>query len=104
MSTQDIWDFMLLDSYGDIKPMARQHLPSYSELGAYPVTYITDGGNELCADCATRALYLLDDEFDPPAAYGPYYEGPVIHCDDCNCEIESAYGDPWADDPGTEEP
>ena len=92
--TTAIWQFMLLDNYGDLKPLNRQHLPFYSELGSYPILYLTKGGSDLCADCATKALYQLAEEFDPPIAHAPYYEGPPINCDDCNREIESAYGDP----------
>jgi len=96
--TLDIWRFMLLDQWEDLKPMERQHLPFYSEWGSYPIIYLTKRDNVLCADCATKALYQLDDEFDPPVAYDAYYEGPTDRCDDCNREIESAYGDPDAPD------
>ncbi|HZZ17161.1 MAG TPA: hypothetical protein VFE08_14500 [Candidatus Sulfotelmatobacter sp.] len=92
--TQDLWNYMVLDEFGYIKPLNRQHLPFFSEMGAYTIVYLTEQGNELCADCATRALYLLDDESDPPIASGTYDEGPVIQCDDCNRDIESSYGDP----------
>lgn len=99
--TLEIWRFMLLDAYGSeypddfyLKPMNRQHLPFYSEWGCYPITYLTKQGNELCADCATKSLYLLDDEFDPPVNYDTYDEGPPIQCNDCGRMIESAYGDP----------
>lgn len=94
--TLDVWHYMLLDSYGGLKPLGRQHLPFYSEWGSYPIIYLTKQGNTLCADCATKALYLLDDEFDPPVAYGTHDEGPSEYCDDCGREIESAYGDPDA--------
>jgi hypothetical protein len=88
---------MLLDEFGDLKPLNRQHLPFYSEWGSYPIIYLTRENNTLCADCATRSLYLLDDEYDPPVAYGVYWEGPTDQCDDCNRDIESAYGDPDED-------
>lgn len=94
MSVKDVWEFMVTDNYGDLKPLNRQHLPFLSEWGGYTMTYLTEQGNELCAECATRSLYLLDEESDPVIAYGTYDEGPVIRCDDCNREIESSYGDP----------
>lgn len=92
--TIELWRYMLLDEYGDLKPLNRQHLPQYTPYGAYTILYLTKDNEVLCADCATKALYLLDDEFDPPVAYGPFDEGAPEHCADCNKEIESSYGDP----------
>lgn len=97
MSTAEIWNYMLTDEYGDLKPLNRQHLPAYAWPGGYPILYLTAGGCDLCADCATKALYLLDDEPDPPVACDVYWEGPPLNCDDCGREVQSAYGDP--DDP-----
>jgi len=101
VGTKALWEMMLLDSYGPnpdtdryLKPLNQQHLPNYSAWGCYPVIYLTDGGSILCGECATRALYQLEDEFDPPVAADVYWEGPATNCDDCNRVIESAYGDP----------
>lgn len=62
--------------------------------GGYPVIYIDGDGCTLCADCANK-----DDEYSSPTvAADVYYEGPTIQCDGCNCDIESAYGDPEAEE------
>jgi len=92
--TLTVWRFMLLDCHGNLKPLNEQHLPFYSEWGAYPIIYLTKDNSVLCADCATRSLYRLAEEFDPVTDCGPYYEGTPEYCDDCNRIIESAYGNP----------
>jgi len=72
-------------------------LPAYAWPGGYPLVY-TGGQNEfLCAACAQRALDNPDgwDEWLPDD-YFIHYEGPPIFCSECNAEIESAYGDPYA--------
>lgn len=66
----------------------------YAWPGGYAVEYITPGGDVLCADCARREV--LENRGSVDSAI--YYEGPVEYCADCNAEIESAYGDPDADD------
>lgn len=67
-------------------------LPAYAWFGKYPIFYLDKGGNVMCADCATQSLRYDDDM---SACDGDvYWEGAPIHCEDCNCEIESVYGDP----------
>lgn len=77
-------------------------LPAFTDLGGYPVWYITEHGDCLCADCAT----LMTDYDpipnsawdDPIAAVDVYWEGATYYCDSCGKPIESAYGDPWAEE------
>lgn len=77
-------------------------LPAFTFPGAYPLRYITERGDELCADCAT----LMTDYDplpncawdDPIAAVDVYWEGPNSYCDSCGKPIASAYGDPWAEE------
>jgi hypothetical protein len=70
-------------------------LIAYAWPGGYPVVYIDKEGNDLCPNCANT---LRHDEYSPPIAGDVYWEGPVIHCEECNREIESAYGDPDAEE------
>lgn len=78
------------------------HLPSQAE--GYPLVYYTGDGSPLCADCATAEL---DEERGYRGRGGDlefvdtYWEGPTLFCENCNAELESAYGDP--DEPEGEE-
>jgi len=89
-----VLNLAIRDDYGYPKPLIE--LPAYTWPGGYPLIYLTRGGDTLCADCATKDIraWMYGESDDPPIAFGPYYEGPVIQCDDCNRDIESAYGDP----------
>jgi hypothetical protein len=67
--------------------------------GGYTLEYVTACGDVLCADCATKAMRSERICREPrngflPIAYGTYDEGPTVNCADCNCMIESSYGDP----------
>lgn len=64
--------------------------------GAYPILYVTKSSEVLCAECALKALRNDDD--DPPVAYAIYEEGEPETCVSCGECIESAYGDPDAED------
>jgi hypothetical protein len=65
---------------------------AYAFPGGYPVVYLDRDNCHLCADCATESQ---SDEFDGSKAVGVFthYEGPVISCNECSTDIESAYGD-----------
>lgn len=66
-----------------------QPLPAFTSFGCYPIAYFTKRGDTLCAKCATE-----DDngDDDPVTLADVYWEGEPIQCDDCGCDIESAYG------------
>ena len=68
-------------------------LPAWAWPGGYPIIYFDGDNSTLCANCATQSADD-DDEVTQfkPVAYDVYYEGPTIFCDQCNVEIESAYG------------
>lgn len=75
--------------------------PAYAWPGGYPIIYIANDGETVCADCMndpSNADWAFDkDSHDRVVGWDIYYEGPPEHCVNCNAEIESAYGDP--DDP-----
>lgn len=63
-------------------------LPAHAWPGCYPLAYLTESGLTVCATCANG------DTSDPVTAQFVRWEGPVDWCDDCGCDMESAYGDP----------
>lgn len=77
---------------------------TYAFPGGYPIYYLCRDGGILCPDCVNANLELIrvaKEENDPQwdvIALDVYYEGPVMFCDNCNAEIESAYGDPYEED------
>lgn len=87
---------VLLDCDDQGKP---GELPAFAWPGAYTMFYVTPEGDELCAECATRALksYLAGDEYtregevpDGYGAYGATNDYPVDYdarCDNCNAMI-----------------
>jgi len=74
-------------------------LVSYAWPGGYPVYYLDRDNCCLCPDCAR----ICDgDEHKGQCTetteFGVHYEGEPITCEECNREIESAYGVPDGDD------
>ena len=65
----------------------------FTDLGCYPMFYLTKGNDVLCAECAD-ASEADPDEYDPIEAADVHWEGPPLGCDNCSNEIESAYGNP----------
>lgn len=86
-------------------------LDRYTSLGSYPLIYIATKHNYgsprtgvLCCECATRAKHraLLPDTYPEERETiqaDIHYEGPPEQCEECNVEIESAYGDPANENP-----
>ena len=66
-------------------------LASCTQLGGYPLIYITECNNVLCAACTTKLI-------DEVANVDVYQEGDPLYCEVCNAEIESAYGNPDEDE------
>lgn len=78
--------------------------------GGYPFLYRTRNGNLLCPECRNGGNGSLSMTADPDypddhqwyvnGANGAlaHWEGPPIHCDHCNKAVESAYGDPDAEE------
>jgi len=64
-------------------------LRKYTDLGCYPLLYVTKSNQCLCADCATNN----DEDYDPIVAVDANWENPLLFCDDCNNRIESAYAE-----------
>ena len=63
-------------------------LPNFAEPGGYPIIYVDEESCVLCADCASKENAYSTEVI----AYDILWEGWPVHCEDCNKEIESAYG------------
>jgi hypothetical protein len=108
------------DRFGSIWPWHKwPRLDAFAWPGGYPIEYRDGHGCVICPDCATNALYesrrvaLLEalgfevdnfvDDRDVPVDYDIYYEGPTQYCEECNAEIESAYGNPDEEEGGSDD-
>lgn len=58
-------------------------LRAFTDVGCYPLFYLTRENDVLCASCA-------NDEGDIVACDANYESR--MYCDECSAEIESAYG------------
>ena len=75
----------------------------YASPGGYPVYVVMADGELLSRDCARREYKLIADntvhntQADWVAAGAMIlWEGTDSYCAHCNCELESAYGEPEA--------
>jgi hypothetical protein len=74
------------------------NLPAFTSVGCYTLVYLCEDGGCLCAECAaSEDAKEQDDKQWNVTACDVYWEGPPMQCDHCNAEIESAYGDPDAE-------
>lgn len=95
MNTQALEILLNCDDQG--KP---GELPAFAWPGGYTMFYVTENGDELCADCAAAELRLWqnNESDDPPAnagAYGATDDYPTydVWCDNCGkviCEAAEA--------------
>jgi hypothetical protein len=72
---------------------------SFTSIGGYPLIYFTADNACLCAACAngdngSEASETHEDNQWRLVVTEVYWEGPVMQCDHCDADIESAYGDP----------
>jgi hypothetical protein len=77
------------------------NLPAYAWPGGYPLVYLADDGETLCAECVnTQEPIHFDGDADGwrVEGYDVFYEGPDDQCAHCYKSIPSAYGDPDATD------
>lgn len=72
-------------------------LPAFAWPGGYPIYYLDKSCSVMCADCATKALDSEYGDGFAPVASDIHWEGDSLICEDCNKEIESAYGNPDQD-------
>lgn len=67
-----------------------------TDLGGYPLYYITADCGVLCPKCANENFERTTDKDDPQwfiVDVAVNWEDEELICDNCNEHIESAYGD-----------
>ena len=87
-------------------------VPTYAWPGGYPVFYLDRYNSILCPRCAEImiASWIKQEESETPDPHGYviydyevpvvsdiHWEGESLWCENCNAEIESAYGVPDQD-------
>lgn len=60
-------------------------LPALTSIGLYPIVYVRNGHEALCSECASKEKKIPESFI--------HWEGSSHYCEDCNQEIESAYGE-----------
>lgn len=82
-------------------------LPAFAWPGGYPICYYASDGGIFCPDCANgkngSECRLSDGPDDCQDGWlvafsDIHWEGPPEICCHCGAEIESAYGDPDAEE------
>ena len=66
--------------------MINGELPSHSNVGGYPIFYITETDKVLCPYCANKTLKAKDESI---VRYSVNWDGDIF-CE-CGSQIESAY-------------
>jgi hypothetical protein len=73
-------------------------LPKYAWPGGYPLFYLCRDNSVICADCANKLDQNPPQEpimaWEVLEACDVHWEGEPMICEECNSEIESAYGNP----------
>jgi hypothetical protein len=89
----------------DVKHAARH---KYAWPGGYPLLLVMSEGEVLCTDCARSEFRAIASATISRSRDGwrcegvqIHWEGPPHSCAHCNAQIESAYGDPDADEAET---
>lgn len=73
-----------------------QPVPELAFPGLYPIYYVTQDGGILCPKCVNANLGLCADSSDSQwyvIASDINYDNDGMQCDNCGCQIESAYGE-----------
>ena len=71
-------------------------LPSYSWPGGYTLYYFCEDNSIVCPKCANK-LFSAAKEWDfvwpseKVIGAETHWEGPDLHCEECNATIESSY-------------
>jgi hypothetical protein len=67
----------------------------YTSLGCYSLVYLCADGGIVCADCANSPDYseTHEDKQWRLVQSEIYWEGAPMHCEGCDAEIESSYGE-----------
>lgn len=69
----------------------------FTDIGGYPLYYVTNAGGVLCPVCA--GAEESPDNDDPVVASDANWEDPSLYCDGCSKRIESAYAEDESETP-----
>lgn len=81
---------------GDAILFCGEKVRQYSDVGGYPLFYVTANSEALCADCVQAELPQCQDPNEPSwfvVAHAVNWEDPDLCCDHCGDRIESAYAE-----------
>ncbi len=76
--------------------------PSYAWPGGYPLVYTCRDGGTLCPACVNAESEVVLGSHKHESGDNPdwnvvscdvHWEGDPLVCDNCNCSVDSAYGD-----------
>jgi len=70
---------------------------AHTSLGGYPLGYLTEENDVLCAGCVERMANANDNTL---LTQFVMWEGPDHYCADCSTVMPTAYGDPDANEEG----
>lgn len=93
----------------EIKEAVRAH---YAFPGGYEMHLVMNDGESMCMKCARkewRSIYretkhwIGGDRQWQTIGADVYWEGPPMECCHCGEPLESAYGDPWAEEEQADE-
>jgi hypothetical protein len=78
-----------------LRPLVRADgtLRAYTEIGCYPIFYVSVDNDCLCPTCASKASETLMRDSDRVVACDVNWEDPDLLCDACETRIESAYAE-----------
>ena len=76
-------------------PADAESVETYSEIGCYPMFYVTKSNDVICPDCVNKNISSFKDEEDINyiVARDANWEDPELYCDECSEKIPSAYAD-----------
>jgi hypothetical protein len=91
-------DFMAKKSVIELKNEKGEY-PAYAWPGGYPIMYVCNDGGVLCPTCMNAEREQIEASIAENANDGwnviasdINYEDPNLFCDNCNKQIECAYG------------
>ena len=76
-------------------PADAESVETFTEIGCYPLFYVTKTNDVLCPSCVNKNISSCKDEEDINfiVARDTNWEDPMLYCDDCSEKIPSAYLD-----------
>ena len=76
-------------------PTDADSVNTFSEIGCYPLFYVTKSNDVICPSCVNSNISSCKDKEDINyiVAIDTNWEDPMLYCDECSEKIPSAYAD-----------